>query len=481
MNVHPDHAAMTRMLDESPMRAIHYRLWALSTGGTLLSGVSMFMLGVALPLVIPVFHMRAHMIGLIAAMLMAGTVLGALLGGHLADRFGRKPILVLDMALLTIAAVLSALSTDDTMLLIFELLVGVGIGMDFPVGSSYVAEFMPQGQRGRMMAASISTQSAGMLFAAAITLVLLAQTQPNNAIWRWLLASEAILTMPYVVARFSLPESVRWCMSRGRNAEAARVLTLIAPAQAERLRAMGQGLGAEIHYVAKVPKKTTQLGIAALFSKVYLRRTALVTLPWFLMDMATYGVGLFTAILLGNLHPAGGSTNTIGRDLADALASGKVDLFLLLGSVVALWAVPRFGRIHMQLLGFAGMMLGMGLAFITTTMHGGATAHAEVIFIGFIIFNLFMSAGPNATTFILPTEMYPTQVRAFGAGFAAAIAKIGATLSVFLLPVIQADLGVPIVLILMSIVSLLGLFFTYIFRVQGRGLTLEEHHIPESP
>ncbi|MHB8416397.1 MAG: MFS transporter, partial [Acidiferrobacteraceae bacterium] len=72
-------------------------------------------------------------------------------------------------------------------------------------------------------------------------------------------------------------------------------------------------------------------------------------------------------------------------------------------------------------------------------------------------------------------------VRAFGAGFAAAIAKIGATLSVFLLPVIQADLGVPIVLILMSIVSLLGLFFTYIFRVQGRGLTLEEHHIPESP
>ncbi|MHB1202084.1 MAG: MFS transporter [Acidithiobacillus sp.] len=481
VRVHPDHAAMTRMLDESPMRPIHYRLWALSTGGTLLSGVSMFMLGVALPLVIPVFHLQAYMIGLIAAMLMAGTVVGALFGGHLADRFGRKPILLLDMALLTIAAVLSTLSANATMLLIFELLVGVGIGMDFPVGSSYVAEFMPQGRRGRMMAASISIQSAGMLLAAAIALVLLTRAQPNDATWRWLLASEAILAMPYMLARFSLPESVRWYMSRGRNAEAARVLALIVPAQAEQLRAMGQGLGTEIHYVAKVPKKTTQLGIEALFSKVYLRRTALVTLPWFLMDIATYGVGLFTAILLGNLHPAGGGTNQIGRDLADALGSGKVDLFLLLGSLIALWAVARFGRIHMQLLGFAGMTLGMGLAFIATTMQGGAMAHVEAIFIGFIIFNLFMSTGPNATTFILPTEMYPTQVRASGAGFAAAIAKIGATLSVFLLPVVEADLGVPMVLILMSVVSLLGLFFTYIFRVQGHGLTLEEHHTRELP
>jgi len=84
-SVHPDHASMTQLLDESPLLPIHYRIWALSTGGTLLSGVSMFLLGVTLPLVIPIFALPATSVGLAAAMLMGGTVIGALVGGHLAE------------------------------------------------------------------------------------------------------------------------------------------------------------------------------------------------------------------------------------------------------------------------------------------------------------------------------------------------------------------------------------------------------------
>lgn len=480
--VHPDHASMTQILDESAMLPIHYRIWALSTGGTLLSGVSMFLLGVTLPLVIPIFALPATSVGLAAAMLMGGTVIGALVGGHLADHFGRKPVMVMDMILLMIAALLAALAPNAAVLIGAELLVGVGIGMDFPVGSSYLAEFMPQRRRGRMMAAAIAVQSIGMLAGAGFALVLLQSAHPGDNTWRWLLAAEALLVLPYLLGRLTLPESVRWCMGRGHNAEAARILERIAPQQTEMLAAMARHLGKKIHHVAKI-RPGRHMGIGTLFSSEYRRRTLLVTLPWFFMDVATYGVGLFTTILLGTMRNGGngGIIGVLGRDLANALDSGKVDIFLLLGSVLSLWAVPWLGRIHMQMIGFGGMALGMGLLYLATGMAGGAAAHLQLILIGFMVFNLFMTAGPNATTFILPTEMYPTQVRAFSAGFAAAIAKIGATISVFMLPVIQSALGVTMVLLLMGTVSLLGLVLTYSFRVQGRGLTLEEHHGPALP
>jgi len=136
----------------------------------------------------------------------------------------------------------------------------------------------------------------------------------------------------------------------------------------------------------------------------------------------------------------------------------------------------------MQLIGFFGMILGMTLLLIAAHhLAENVIQKYSMILGGFMLFNLFMTMGPNATTFILPTEMYPTQVRAFGAGFAAAIAKIGATISVFLLPLIQANWGLSAVLLLMILVSLLGLGMTWIFRVQGHGKTLEEHHGPEVP
>ena len=480
--VHPDHASMTRILDESPLLPIHYRIWALSTGGTLLSGVSMFLLGVTLPLIIPIFAMPATSIGLAAAMLMGGTVVGALIGGHLADRLGRKPVMIMDMILLMIATLLTALAPDARILIGAELLVGVGIGMDFPVGSSYLAEFMPQGRRGRMMAASIAVQSIGMLVGAGFALVLLQDAHSGDNTWRWLLAAEALLVLPYLLGRLTLPESARWCMGRGHNAEAARILERIAPRQKAMLAAMAQRLGQTIHHVAKT-RPGQRMGFWTLFSPEYRRRTLLVTLPWFFMDVATYGVGLFTTILLGTMRNGEnvGIMNGVGRGLANALDSGKVDIFLLLGSLLSLWMVPWLGRIHMQMIGFGGMTLGMGLLYVATDLAGGTAAHPQIILSGFMVFNLFMTAGPNATTFILPTEMYPTQVRAFSAGFAAAVAKIGATISVFLLPVIQSALGVTVILLLMGTVSLLGLVLTYHFRVQGRGLTLEEHHGPALP
>lgn len=126
-------------------------------------------------------------------------------------------------------------------------------------------------------------------------------------------------------------------------------------------------------------------------------------------------------------------------------------------------------------------MLGMGVLLSSTLPPGGAGQHIALVFAGFVLFNLSMNMGPNSTTYILPVELFPTQVRATAAGFAAASAKVGATLGVFLLPLLKAKLGVPAVLGLMAGVCLLGLTSTWLFRVEGQGLTLEQYQAPDLP
>src|SRR5438093_13082237 len=81
-------------------------------------------------------------------------------------------------------------------------------------------------------------------------------------------------------------------------------------------------------------------GIAILFSRAYRARTVLVAVPWFLMDIATYGVGLFTPIILGAIDVSTKRVGVIAHDFADARRSAALDLFLLFGFTLGVWAVP---------------------------------------------------------------------------------------------------------------------------------------------
>src|SRR4029453_8974960 len=95
-------------------------------------------------------------------------------------------------------------------------------------------------------------------------------------------------------------------------------------------------------------------GLMILFSRPYRARTVLVAVPWFLMDIATYGVGLFTPIILGAITVARHTGNLISSDFANTRGTAAIDLFLFFGFLLGIWAVPRFGRIRMQAIGFAG-------------------------------------------------------------------------------------------------------------------------------
>jgi MFS family permease len=449
---------LTLLLDESSLNRIQRWLWVLSTGGTLLDGYAIFVLGVAMPIIVADFHIQPGVVGLIGASLVFGAVIGAGVGGPMADHLGRKKLMLADMIIITAGACISAVADGPAMLFVGQLLVGIGVGIDFPVSSSYVSEILPKPSRARMMVATIACQSVGMLLAAAVTLFLLRSGSAQA--WRLFLATEAAVALLFFVLRMSAPESPHWLMSRGKFAEAAQAFIRIVPAQRQ---AVLQITGNQDQLASPVPHVNG--GLPILFSRRYRARTALVTIPWFLMDIATYGVGLFTPTILGAIEISRGTRGLNAHDFGLAEGSAIIDLFLLIGFLLGIWIVPRFGQIRMQAIGFAGMAVGM-LILAAAVGLTNSNLHVPLVFAGFIMFNLLMNAGPNSTTFTLAPVLFPTQLRATAGGFAAAVAKLGATFGVFLLPILKEKFGVPSVLGIVSGVSLLGLLVTLIFKCE---------------
>jgi len=455
---------LTLLLDESPLKAIQRWLWVLSTGGTLLDGFAIFVLGVAMPLIIAEFQFGSSVVGLIGASLVLGAVFGAGLGGPMADHLGRKPLMLADMIIICAGAAVSASANGAVMLFVGQFLVGIGVGVDFPVSSSYVSEVLPKRSRTRLMVATIACQSVGMLFAAAITLALL-RTVNSAQSWRLFLVTEGVIALLFFLLRLSELDSPHWLISRGRFAEAAESFIRIMPEQREAVLQLTSNPENQSLTTSVAPARPP--GIGDLLSRAYRARTVLVAVPWFLMDIATYGVGLFTPIILSAIDTSGQTGGAITHHLADVKGSGAIDLFLLFGFLLGIWAVPNFGRIRMQAIGLAGMASGMLLLIIAGYLANSGF-HMPLVFTGFILFNLLMNAGPNSTTFTLAPILFPTQLRATASGSAAGVAKLGATFGVFVLPIFKSKFGVPAVLGMVMAVSLLGLIVTLTFGREER-------------
>ena len=191
------------------------------------------------------------------------------------------------------------------------------------------------------------------------------------------------------------------------------------------------------------------------------------------MDICLYGVGIFTPTILAILHLAG-KGDLVSKDLASSEGAAFLDLFLIVGFGVALLLVERVGRIRLQVLGFAGVAAGMAL-LTGTALTGTSDSAKAVVFLGFAIFNFSVNMGPNATTFLLPAELFPTSLRATGHGMSAACGKAGAAVGILILPLLLSGVGVGVTLLIVTVAALLGLAVTVLFGVDTRG------DLPDTP
>lgn len=434
----------------------HWKIWFLSAMGVFMDGFDLFIIAVALPLIMhmPDWNVTAVTAGLIGAATPIGAIFGAVIFGRFTDKFGRKTILVLSVVFFVIFAGLSSIAWSPLSLIVFRFLLGVGIGADYPTGSTYVSETMPSHLRGRMLVGSFSFQAIGALTGAILGLIIL-YLNPNIEAWRWMLGLGVLPAVIVLVLRMSLPESPRWLLEQGKKKEAKRIALKI--------------IGSKD--ILKKPKREPE-GYRSLFKKKYRRRTALTSISWFLMDVSLYGVGFFTPVILAKMSLAGDGSFIV-QDIMATRSAIYLDIFLVIGFVFAIFLVEKWGRNRLQKIGFIGMFIGLCmLATSTHVAHGGF--EMVLLFGGFIIFNLMVNCGPNPTTYLLPAELFPTHIRATGHGFASCTGKIGAAVGIFLLPICMQHFGLGPTMYAIAGTALLGFLITQWLGVETKGKTLEE-------
>ena len=154
--------------------------------------------------------------------------------------------------------------------------------------------------------------------------------------------------------------------------------------------------------------------------------------PWFIQDLGTYGIGVFTPTILATA--LGGAPDKV-RSLSDMITnsirsaegSALITSLLVVGILFAIALTDTFGRIRLQIFGFLGCAVGLAIASFSIDASG--SLKITLIFTGFMLFNFMTNLGPNAQTYLLAGEVFPTEVRGMGAGFAAMVAKIGAVVT----------------------------------------------------
>ncbi|MEX0768053.1 MAG: MFS transporter [Microthrixaceae bacterium] len=441
------------LLNEAPMTSKHWRVWLLAASGIMLDGFDFFIIGVASPLIAADLGASPKQIGLVAAAAIVGAIIGAVCLGRLTDRLGRKLAFRLDLGLFVVFALLSGLAWNIPSLIAFRFILGIGVGADYPISAAYVAEIAPARHRVRLLVGAFSFQAVGQVLGALVGLCILV-TFDSVTSWRYMLAFGAVPALLIILLRRGVPESPKWLAAQGQHEEAAEVVSLL----------VGQKVEASM-IEADAQEAPEEAGsFRELFQGGLRRLTLLTTVPWFLMDIATYGIGVFTPVILATLAIQGD-----GSTLSDAISSTEgavvIDLFLLVGFAVALVLITRFRHTNMQIAGFMAMAAGLVILSFSTSLTEGSVKSLVLVFAGFILFNICMNAGPNSTTFLLPAEVFPTRVRATGHGLATAAGKTGAAVGVFFFPILEADLGLGVLLPLIAGGCILAAVVTGLVRI----------------
>ncbi|HYX61945.1 MAG TPA: MFS transporter, partial [Streptosporangiaceae bacterium] len=273
----------------------------------------------------------------------------------------------------------------------------------------------------------------------------------DDIAWRVLLGLGAVPAAAVLYLRCLMPESPRYLVQvQGQAERAASQLADFTSGQVSGHAAPG---GAR-----------QEMGLRAfLTNRRYLIMLAGTAGTWFLLDYAYYGNTISTPQILGLISPTASTTTKIALQLAIFVVAAVP------GYVLAIARLDRIGHRRLQLLGFAMM----ALCFAVIGVVPGLTTMVIPFLLVYGVSYFFTEFGPNMTTFVLPSELFPVTMRTTGHGISAGIGKLGAFIGVFLFPVLQSSFGLRGTLALTAGVAVLGFALTLVLP-EPAGLSLDE-------
>jgi putative MFS transporter len=456
-------------LKSTPMTGMQWRIWSLAASGKFFEGFVVFMGGVTVPLIARQFELAAGEVGLVTSASLAGILFGTILLGSLSDYFGRKRMFIAEMVIFCLFLALLIMVQNFWSLVICLFGVGLALGCDYPTAHMIISENIPSASRGRLVLGAFAFQAIGAMCGIA-TGALVLVIYPSLDAWRWMYATALAPAVIITVARFFITESANWLIVRGEHDKAEQAVsrllfrTPIYPAAV-----------ALVRHVADETNAAKQ-SFMTLFDSRNRRATIFSSAPWFLQDLGTYGIGVFTPTLIA---AALGSGPDRIRSPADLIASGihsaeaaaLTTSLLIVGIVFAIGLTDRFGRIRLQIFGFLGCAVGLVIATLSIGAEGALKL--DLIMAGVMLFNFMTNLGPNAQTYLLAGEVFPTEVRGMGAGFAAMIGKVGAVATTYGFPILLVSLGTQTLLYILAASSVLGAIVTWAFRIETTGVNLD--------
>jgi MFS family permease len=435
-------------LDEQPIRRFHLLALVTTGMGVFTDGYDLSSVGVVLPMVLASFgidHISGLQSGLLAGSALVGAAIGALLFGALAQR-GRKRYYGMDVGLMAVAAAAQIFAPNLWSLIAIRFVLGIGIGADYVLSPTIMAEHANRRDRGKKVAFGFGVfWCLGAFVAALVLLAVQALGFAPSAQWRIVLAAGAIPALSVLYLRRRMPETARYLARVAGDGKAAReVINGITGSKAE--------------IAPLVDRRAWQEVLSR-----HLRDVFGAALLWLVYDIVIYSSILFGPSVIAQ----GIGVSPVVFQLV------SYGVFIIPGTILGVGLIDSFGRKPLLALGFT--FAGGSLALFALLQQSAAS----VPLLGLALFGLYnftISLGPGAVSGsgLLGVELSPTRVRSIAQSVTVVGGRIGASTSAFLFPLLLGVTGVTGLLYILAVVSIIGAVLTLIVIPEPKGRSLEE-------
>lgn len=447
-----------------------YFICLVSAMGGLLFGYDWVVIGGAKPFYELFFGISDSplMQGVAMTTALVGCLIGAMVAGAMADRYGRKPLLIISAVLFTVSAVATGIFDDFTLFNIARFIGGIGIGIASALSPMYIAEISPANIRGKLVSLNQMTIVLGIL-GAQIANWLIAEEVPvdytadeilaswNGQMgWRWMFWAEAVPASLFLLLAFFIPESPRWQTMKGMEQKAIKTLRNIG---GEQYAASEIGL---IKTSAIADANKEKGGLKVLFTRKY---AAVLTLG---VIVAVFQQWCGTNVIFNYAQEIFSDAGySVGDVLFNIVITGVANVIF---TIVALFTIDRWGRRSLML--FGSISLAVIYLILGTCYHFHITGFFMVILVVAAISAYAMTLGP--VTWVLLAEIFPNRVRGVAMATCTFALWAGCCTLTFSFPPMNAALGSSGSFWIYSVICFCG--FAYLLRrcPETKGVSLEE-------
>jgi sugar porter (SP) family MFS transporter len=419
----------------------------ISALGGYLFGFDFAVISGALPFLQKQFELNSYWEGFATGSLALGAILGCILAGSIAEKYGRKPGLILAAFIFTLSSFAMAMASGRDIFIAARFCAGVGVGMASMLSPMYIAEISPAHLRGRMVAINQLTIVLGILITNLVNYKL---SETGNDAWRWMFGLGAIPSGLFLLGALSLPESPRWLLKMGKAQKAEAILHKIGG---------DNFVNESVIAIQKSLSGTTKLSYKAAFAKAVLPAVIVgIVLAVFQQFCGINVVFNYTPKIFASI---GASQDD---QLLQTVFIGAVNLSF---TILAMLLVDKLGRKPLMLIGSAGLAI---LYVIIVQMLGAGSVSVSWFLLAAIGIYA-MSLAP--VTWVLIAEIFPNNVRTAASTIAILSLWVAYFILVFTFPILFDKLG-DSTFYIYAVICALGFLFI-IFKVkETKGKTLEE-------